>query len=271
MKPLTLILRQRPEQRLDLSPLVPHLISGRSVAEIERIELQTTRWRVSVGDVFRLRMGDPERIRIEGSCDRLDRIGYAMTGGEVFVDGDVGTQAGRLMSGGSLTIGGNTGPWAASGMKGGLLEIRGATGAFLAAPLAGEMAGMRGGLVIVRGRAGERAGDRMRRGAIVIEGEAGAYAGSRMIAGSLLVAKKAGPLAGYLMKRGSIVLGAGCEALSPTFVDCGYHELLAMRLWAGILHPHSKKAAALLRRPLQRLAGDMAVLGKGEIFIGSPN
>ena len=53
-------------------------------------------------------------------------------------------------------------------MKGGLLEIRGATGAFLAAPLAGEMAGMRGGLVIVRGRAGERAGDRMRRGTIVI-------------------------------------------------------------------------------------------------------
>jgi len=271
MKPLTLTLRHRPDQRLDLSPVVPHLIAGRSVAEIERIEVQTTRRRVSVGDVFRLRMGDPERIRIEGSSDRLDRVGHSMTSGEVFVDGDVGTQAGRLMAGGSLTITGNTGPWAASGMKGGRLEIRGTTGAFLAAPLAGEMAGMRGGLVIIRGRAGERAGDRMRRGTIVIEGEAGAYAGSRMIAGSLLVAKKAGPLPGYLMKRGSIVLGAGCEALSPTFVDCGYHELLAMRLWAGILHPDSKKAAALLRRPLQRLAGDMAVLGKGEIFIGNPN
>ena len=270
MKPLTLTLRQRPNQRLDLSPLVPHLIAGRSAAEIERIELQTTGWRVSVGDVFRLRMGEPERIRVDGSCDRLDRIGHAMTGGEVFVDGDVGTQAGRLMTGGSLIITGDTGPWAASGMKGGLLEIRGSTGAFLAAPLAGEMAGMRGGLAIVRGDAGERAGDRMRRGTIVIEGEAGAYAGSRMIAGSLLVAKKAGPLPGYLMKRGSIVLGAGCEALSPTFVDCGYHELLAMRLWAEILHPDSKKAAALLRRPLQRLAGDMAVLGKGEIFIGNP-
>jgi len=270
VKPLTLTLRQRPNQRLDLSPLVPHLIAGRSAAEIERIELQTTGWRVSVGDVFRLRMGEPERIRVDGSCDRLDRIGHAMTGGEVFVDGDVGTQAGRLMTGGSLIITGDTGPWAASGMKGGLLEIRGSTGAFLAAPLAGEMAGMRGGLAIVRGDAGERAGDRMRRGTIVIEGEAGAYAGSRMIAGSLLVAKKAGPLPGYLMKRGSIVLGAGCEALSPTFVDCGYHELLAMRLWAEILHPDSKKAAALLRRPLQRLAGDMAVLGKGEIFIGNP-
>jgi formylmethanofuran dehydrogenase subunit C len=271
VKPLTLTLRQRPDQRLDLSLLVPHLISGRSAAEIERIELQTTRRRVSVGDVFRLRMGDRERIRIEGSCDRLDRLGHAMTGGEVFVDGDVGTQAGRLMAGGNLTITGNAGPWTASGMKGGLLEIRGTAGAFLAAPLAGEMAGMRGGLVVVRGHAGERAGDRMRRGTIIVEGEAGACAGSRMIAGSLIVGKKAGPLPGYLMKRGSIVLGAGCEALSPTFVDCGYHELLVMRLWGGILHPHSKKAAALLRRPLQRLAGDMAVLGKGEIFIGGPN
>ncbi|MGO9397377.1 MAG: formylmethanofuran dehydrogenase subunit C [Xanthobacteraceae bacterium] len=271
MKPLTFTLRQRPDQRLDLSPLVPHLISGRTTAQIERIELQTTRRRVSVGDIFRLRMGDADRIRIEESCDRLDRIGYAMTGGEIFVDGDVGVQAGRLMAGGSLTLRGNTGPWAASGMKGGLLEILGATDAFLAAPLAGEMVGMRGGLVIVRGRAGERAGDRMRRGTIVIEGEAGAYAGSRMIAGSLIVGRKAGPLPGFLMKRGSIVLGDGCAVMSPTFVDCGYHELLAMRLWAGIVDPHSRKAAALLRRPLQRLAGDMAVLGKGEIFIGSRN
>jgi formylmethanofuran dehydrogenase subunit C len=271
MKPLTLVLRQRPDQRLDLSPLVPHLLSGKSAVEIERIELQTTRSRVSVGDAFRLRNGDPTRIRIEGSCDRLDRLGHAMTGGEIFVDGDVGVQAGRLMTAGNLTIAGNTGPWAASAMKGGLLEIRGTTGAFLAAPLAGEMAGMRGGLVVVRGGAGERAGDRMRRGAVVVEGEAGAYAGSRMIAGSLLIGKKAGPLPGYLMKRGSIVLGAPCEAMSPTFVDCGCHELVAMRLWAAILLPHSKKAAALLRRPLQRLAGDTAVLGKGEILIAGSN
>ena len=92
-----------------------------------------------------------------------------------------------------------------------------------------------------------------------------------IISGSLLFAMKAGPLCGYLMKRGTIILGAGCEAISPTFVDCGSHELLAMRLWAGFVRPYSKKAATLLRRPLQRLAGDMAVLGKGEIFIGSPN
>ena len=36
---------------------------------------------------------------------------------------------------------------------------------------------MRGGIVVVRGNAGERAGDRMRRGPIVVEGAAGAFAG----------------------------------------------------------------------------------------------
>jgi formylmethanofuran dehydrogenase subunit C len=262
-------LRQRPDQRLDLSPLVPDLLAGKTAAQIERIALQTTRSRVDVGEIFRLRMGDAQSIRIEGACERLDRVGQAMTGGEVLVDGDVGTQAGRLLAGGRLILRGNAGPWAASGMKGGVIEIHGAAEDHLGGPLAGEMAGMRGGLVVVRGRAGDRAGDRMRRGTIIIEGGAGAYAGSRMIAGTLIVGREAGALPGFLMKRGTIVLGEGASALSPTFLDCGQHQLLAMRLWAGLIEPQSKRAASLLRRPLRRLAGDMAVLGKGEIFIGS--
>jgi formylmethanofuran dehydrogenase subunit C len=268
MRPLTFTVRNRPDQRLDLSPLVPHLLSGKTTVQIERVELQTTRYRVSVGDVFRVRMGDAGQIRIEGAGERFDRVGQAMTVGDVVVDGDVGLQAGRLMAGGRLTIRGNAGPWAASGMRGGVIEILGAADAHLGGPLAGETAGMRGGIVIVRGRAGERAGDRMRRGTIIIEGEAGAYAGGRMIAGTLIVGGKAGPLPGFLMKRGTIVVGNGCAEMSPTFVDCGHHELLAMRLLAGLTQPHSKSSAALLRRPLQRFIGDMAVLGKGEIFVG---
>jgi formylmethanofuran dehydrogenase subunit C len=271
VKALTFTLRQRPPQRLDLSPLVPHILAGKSAAEIAAIELQTTRTRVNVGEIFRVRMGDAEHIRIEGACDRLDHVGQSMTGGELLADGDVGIQAGRLMTAGRLTLRGNVGPWAASGMKGGVIEVQGAADDWLGAPLAGEIAGMRGGVVIVRGRAGARAGDRMRRGTIVIEGETGAYPGSRMIAGTLIVAQKAGPLPGFLMKRGTIVLGAGCSAISPTFVDCGRHALLAMRLWAGFIAPYSKRAASLLEQPLQRFAGDMAVLGKGEIFIGNRN
>jgi len=267
VRPLVLALRQRPDQRLDLSPLVPHLLAGKAAAEIERIELQTTKHRVTVGDAFRLRIGDADRLRIEGACDRLDRIGQDMDGGEIRVEGDVGIRAGRGMRGGRLAIEGSAGAWAASGMRGGHVEISGTAGERLGGPLPGETAGMRGGVVVVRGKAGDRAGDRLRRGTIIIEGNAGAHAGSRMIAGTLILCRNCGPMPGYLMSRGTIVLAGDCEELSPTFVDCGTHGLIAMRLMAQFAGQYSKRAASLVSGRLRRLAGDMAVLGKGELFM----
>jgi formylmethanofuran dehydrogenase subunit C len=250
---------------------VPHLLAGKSEKEIASIALQTTRMRVTVGDAFRLGMGDVGQIRIEGACDRLDQIGASMTGGAIDVAGDVGIRAGRLMSGGILTVRGNAGHWAASGMKGGAIEITGAAGDRLGGPLAGEVSGMRGGIVVVRGSAGARVADRLRRGTILIEGGAGDNPGSRMIAGTLVVRGKVGSLPGYLMKRGTIILDESAARISPTFADCGTHRLVAMRLMADYLKPHSARTAALLRGPLQRFAGDMAVLGKGEILIGNPS
>ncbi len=267
MRPLVLTLRERPPQRLDLSAVVPHRLAGRSASEIMAMELQTTRHKVTVGDVFRLRMGDAHQIRIEGACERLDRIGRGMAGGELAVEGDVGTEAGRLMADGVLSVEGSVGPLAASGMKGGLIRISGDAGARLGGPLPGETAGMRGGMVVVQGDAAERCADRMRRGTIVVEGRAGDFAGSRMIAGTLIVRGGCGRLPGYLMSRGTIVLGAPADELSPSFVDAGTHDLVALRLIAGYVGNYSKRGGSILRRPLRRLAGDMAVLGKGELFI----
>ena len=90
-----------------------------------------------------------------------------------------------------------------------------------------------------------------------------------MIAGTLIVRRTAGSLPGYLMKRGTIVLGEGASAMSPTFLDCGTHRLLALSLMAKFIKPYSGPATALLNRPLRRYAGDMAVLGKGELFTGN--
>jgi formylmethanofuran dehydrogenase subunit C len=266
VKPLVLTLKERPAQRLDLSPLVPHRLIGKSALDIAKLELQTTRARVTVGDAFRVRDGDARAIRIEADCDRLDQVGEGMTDGSIVVDGSVGSQTGRRMAGGHLTIKGNTGPWAGSGMAGGEIEIIGSAGDRLGGPLPGETSGMRGGVVVVRGNVGDRAGDRMRRGVVIVEGSAGSHAGSRMIAGTLVVRRKAGALPGYLMRRGTIILGDGSDVLSPTFLDSGIHELVAMRLLAAFVNDHSAKAASALRRPLRRLAGDMAVLGKGELF-----
>jgi formylmethanofuran dehydrogenase subunit C len=266
MRPLVFTLKSAPDQRLDLSPLTPHNLIGKTAAAIAAIAIGTTRHRVAIADIFAIRMGDPMAIRIVGGSERFDHIGHAMTDGELVVDGDVGIRAGRLMTGGRLVVNGSAGPWAASGMRGGTIEIAGSAGDRLGGPLPGEIAGMRGGVVVVRGDAGARAGDRMRRGTILIEGRAGASTGSRMIAGTLVVQSGAGPLPGYLMRRGTIVLGAPNEALSPTFVDCGIHDLVAMRLLAAHARPYSAPIATLLRRPLRRLAGDMAVMGKGELF-----
>src|SRR5262249_3171970 len=154
-------------------------------------------------------------------------------------------------------------------MTGGKIEILRDAGDHLGGPFGGETVGMRGGAIVVRGSAGARAADRMRRGTVVVEGACGPYAGSRMIAGTLVVLRRAGPLPGYLMKRGTIVLGADCDALSPTFIDCGVHALVALRLMADFVGAHSRRAATCLRGPLRRYAGDMAVLGKGEILVGT--
>jgi formylmethanofuran dehydrogenase subunit C len=116
--------------------------------------------------------------------------------------------------------------------------------------LAGEVTGMRGGVVVVRGDVGDRAGDRLRRGTIIVEGRAGAHAGSCMIAGTLIVRRAAGPLPGYLLRRGTVVLAGGCVELSPTFLDCGVHDLIVMRLMAAFVKDYSAVAAAALRRSI---------------------
>jgi formylmethanofuran dehydrogenase subunit C len=264
---LTFSLLDAPDQRLDLSPLIPQNLAGKTVPEIERIELQMTRMRVTVGDVFRIREGDPEKIVIEGGTERFDRVGMRMGSGAIRVEGKVGVQVGRLMSGGQLTVRGDAGPFAGSGMKGGTLDIEGDAGERLAGPLSGETVGMSGGLVHVRGDVGARAGDRLRRGFILIEGSAGAYAGSRMIAGTLVIGGEASDLPGYLMGRGTIFLGRGATLLSPSFGDCGEHDLVAARLLANYIADTSANLATLFCRPLRRLAGDLAALGKGEILL----
>src|SRR5207247_9645219 len=66
----------------------------------------------------------------------------------------------------------------------------------------GEMRGMRGGLVIVRGNAGARVGDRMRRGIILVEGDLGDHAGARLLAGTVIGLGSSGAYPGLGMKRG---------------------------------------------------------------------
>jgi formylmethanofuran dehydrogenase subunit C len=266
VKPLVFALRASPDQRLDLSALLPEKLAGKTVKDIAAIEIGTTRQTVTVGDVFKIRGGNAEEIHFEGGTDKFDRVGEAMTSGQIIVHGDVGIEAGRKMSGGDLQIGGDAGPFAGSCMAGGRLEIGGDAGDFLSAPRDGEMQGMSGGMLIVRGSAGARAGDRLRRGTILIERAAGDWPGSRMVAGTLIILGASGANPGYLMRRGTLVLGKA-ESLPSTFVDSGLFTSSFTGLFGRFLEGESRAAGRLFKSDLQRFAGDMATLGKGEILI----
>jgi formylmethanofuran dehydrogenase subunit C len=54
--------------------------------------------------------------------------------------------------------------------------------------------------------------------------------------------------------------------MAPTFLDCGAFELVAARLLAVHVERFSAALGVAFRRPLRRYAGDLAALGKGEIF-----
>ena len=88
-----------------------------------------------------------------------------------------------------------------------------------------------------------------------------------MIGGTLVCFGESGPRPGYLMRRGTVIIGGGAGEITPTFIDTGVHELVAMRLIARWLIEAGIEGGSLLASPLRRLVGDTAVLGKGEIFV----
>lgn len=266
MSRLTFTLNHEPEERLDLSALTQQGLAGLSVKDIAALPVGLSKRRSTVGDNFRITGKDATDIVFAGGSSRLDGIGTNLEAGSIRVDGDVGAQAGRQMRGGTLTISGNAGPFAGSGLSDGRIEIMGNAGDELGGPLAGETIGMTGGMIIVRGRAGDRAGDRMRRGLVAVLKGAGDYAGARMIAGSLVVAGGVGTLPGYLMRRGSIILDRAPAKPSPTFVPCGAPDLAFASLFDRYLIEQGIVKRGLLGQAPQRLGGDNAVLGLGEIL-----
>ncbi len=268
MSALILTLKETPRQRVDLSPLAPDFLKGKSSVEISAIELSIGNRRLRVGELFSLSGDDSSSLVIKNSCDKLDRIGQAMNTGSITVHGDAGAYLGFAMKNGAVTVHGNVGAYAASGMKNGLLHIRGNTDDFLAAAIPGDRHGMVGGMVIVTGNAGDRVGDYMRRGAVLIEGNAGDYCASRMLAGTIAVLGKAARLAGHSMKRGTLLLNSMPTELPATFNDCGTHHLnyltLLIKSWQSL---DSKFALLEPRSRVRRYMGDLANAGKGEILV----
>lgn len=269
MSGLTFRLGAAPDERLDLSQLTPARLAAIPVADVPRLVIGTSKRGITVGDVFKVSGNPGDRIVIQGGSGRLDLIGAELEQGTVIVEGEAGMSAGRLMRGGRLEIRGDAGAWLASGLSGGIVHVKGSAGSYAGGQQAqaGDKFGMTGGIVVVDGDVGDRAGERMRRGTIIVRGRCGDNAGSRMIGGTIWAERGFGVAPGLLMRRGTLI-GAAVEAMLPTFVDSGRHDLVILRVLSrylsATLGPLAPKA---ISGAVHKYAGDLATIGKGEILI----
>ncbi|CAM5767262.1 Formyltransferase/hydrolase complex Fhc subunit C [Labrys miyagiensis] len=268
MAALVLRLREQPPERLDLSALVPHKLAGLSSSEIERLVVGTSRFGVRVGDVFGVEAGEAAEIRFLGGSTRLDRVGHAMEGGRIFVEGDVGQRLGIGMRRGEIEVGGNAGPFAASAATGGIVRIAGSAEEAAGGAVYGAMHGLDGGTLVIGKDAGPRLGDSMRRGLIIVGGGAGAYAGARLIAGTI-VAGTIGDHPGYGMRRGMIFTRSHGQLL-PSFVPIGRQRLVVTRLIRRAVGEIRPASAEIITDEMLGFAGDLATIGKGVVLV-SPN
>lgn len=270
MTAISFKLKKNLVQRLDVSPLSPDTLIGKTAAEAGIVLLQYGNRQVRADEIFEI-SGSSESgaVKLEGH-EKMDFIGRGMTKGELRVEGDAGSWLGMEMRGGTITVDGYAGAYAACEMKGGLLEINGNAGDFLGAAQPGNQKGMSDGIVLVRGDAGDRLGDHMRRGAILVEGRTGDYPGARMAAGTIAILGEVGRYPGFAMKRGTLLLFRVSDQWPPlTFSDCGTHTLgflpLLMKGFAHLDTRFRESSQACSR--VHRYAGDMSVGGKGEILV----
>ena len=262
---LSFELKGKPDQRLDLSPLIPSRLKDLKPKEIEAIAIGTTRERLTVGDAFKLKGKDASTLQFVGTDARCDKIGAALGEGEIVVDGDAGAYLGAGMKGGTIEVKGSAGVLAGASMVRGTITVSGDVGERAGGILVGETLGMRGGVIAIGGNAGPMLGERMRRGLVVVSGDAGDYAGGRMVAGTILFKRGVGRGAGYGLRRGSLIFLEEPKDILPTFGDCGVLEFDYLRLLERSFRAAGK--AIKLGDRARRLMGDMSVLGKGEMLI----
>lgn len=266
MNALTFSLKIEPRQRLDLSPLIPEKLAGKSRKDIAGIKLHCGNRKLRADEAFDISGDESSNLVIKTSSSKLDYIGRNMKSGRITIHGDAGDYLGFEMSGGEINVQGNADAFAASGMSGGLIHITGNAGDFLGGAIAGNKHGMKGGTVIVSGNAGDRVGDQMRRGLLLIEGDVGSYCASRMLAGTIGVLGNLGEYTGYGMRRGTLLVMQK-PALHATIMDCGVHTLPFLSLMFKSFGKFPGKFAKINKNRVHRYAGDIANDGKGEILV----
>lgn len=267
---VTLTLRAPVPRRLEVECITPNAFAALDESAIARLAVWDGPQVVPLGDVFQVRGGGSDRVRVAGDLAMIDAVGAGMTGGELHIEGSVGRYVGTRMAGGILRVSGDAGYGAGLEMTGGLLDIAGHAGDRLGAGRLAAARGMAGGEIIVRGNAGAEIGATMRRGTVVVAGNAGPRAGLGMIAGNIIVLGSAGDDPGRFNKRGTIVVFGRVSVPSTYRFACTYRP---PHIAVTVAHLRSHRGLAMdehaPRARFRRYSGDMAELGRGEMLTRS--
>lgn len=157
MSVLTFTLKGTAKGNIDCKKLIPDLLKGKSLSDIQSLTLGTQ----TVAELFDVSGNDASHLIFKNANNQLQYIGYQMKVGSITVEGDVGDYLGAAMQGGILICKGNAGERTANLMRRGILLVEGNVGEYCASS-------MRAGTVGVLGKTGARLGYGMKRGTLLL-------------------------------------------------------------------------------------------------------
>jgi formylmethanofuran dehydrogenase subunit C len=244
---------------LDLSPLSPEALEGKSAGEVAEMKVYAGKRMIELSRFFNVELrasGEDQHVKITivGDLRNARRIGYEMKGGEMRVVGNGGIYLGERMKGGVITVEGDVDSWTGSGMRGGSITINGSAGDFLGASYRGSREGMSGGVIQVNGSIGCEGGAWMKGGLIHVKGSAGPFLGVHMQGGSILVEGNCPGRVGAGMIGGRIaVLGKMLNLLPSFTVDS--------------VRTHADLGAVKVEGGFYMFTGDNNEQGQGRIYV----
>jgi formylmethanofuran dehydrogenase subunit C len=271
--PLRLLLHQKPTVPLEVEGVTPDVVRGKSLAEIEQLEVFEGNVKARLADYFSL-SGEPadEILEWEGDLAGVHWIGAKMQSGTIVVHGHAGRHVGSDMGGGEIRVLGDAGDFVGAEMQGGLIHVQGRAGHLVGSAHRGSTIGMTKGTILIGGDAGNEIGRSMRRGLIAIGGNIGDLAGFNMLAGSIFTFGASGIRHGAGMKRGTLAfLGPSPPPLLPGFRRaCRYQPEMLQLMFRHLRRLEFAVSDELLKAPMDLYNGDILNGGRGEILIRRP-
>jgi len=267
--PLRLCLKAASQVPLEVEGITPDAVRGKSLAEIERLEIFQGNLKLPLAEFFSVSGdGNDEIHDWEGDLAGVHWIGAKMAAGRVVIHGSGGRHIGSEMRGGEIHVQGDAGDWLGGEMHGGMIHVRGRAGHLVGSAYRGSSKGMTKGTILVGGDAGNEIGHSMRRGLIAVGGNMGDLAGLNMLAGTILVFGDSGIRHGAGMKRGTLAFLGKAPPLLPTFRRaCRYRPETLHLIYRELRRLEFRVPDEFFTCDYDIYNGDFLEGGRGEILL----